>query len=137
MDMHLKQALHNTCMLEDMEKSYPNNYFDWKITVCFYISLHLLRAFAVKEGISLGNDHESVFQSFREGDLKSLLTPDFKKAYSTLSRYSRTARYSGFASKSAFDRICKDDFKHCKSSLEKVIKELEYKGVSIKAVSIS
>jgi hypothetical protein len=137
MDWHLKQALHTTHMLGDMERSYPDNYFDWKITVCFYISLHLLREFASKEGITLAQDHESTFHSFREGDLKSLLSPDFRKAYSNLSRYSRSAHHDGFISKSMFDRVCKEDFKHCKSSLAKIVHELESKGVSVKTVSLT
>lgn len=44
MNVHLTQARHNEDFLKIVSEASPNNYFDWKITVCFYASLHYLRA---------------------------------------------------------------------------------------------
>ena len=54
----LKQAEHNFQFYQNLEEQFPKKYSDWKITVIFYTSLHLLDALAYEKGINIGNDHK-------------------------------------------------------------------------------
>ena len=36
----------------------PDSFFDWKVTVCFYQALHLVRAYLCTQGIGDSNSHD-------------------------------------------------------------------------------
>jgi hypothetical protein len=43
MQIFLNQAEHNVKFLKSLDANYPEDYYDWKITVAFYSSLHYIK----------------------------------------------------------------------------------------------
>lgn len=60
---HLRLAKQNITFYKDLCDSFPDQYFDWKTTVIFYTSLHLIEALAEEKSVQLGKNHHERFQS--------------------------------------------------------------------------
>lgn len=60
MQNHLEQAKHNRELLNEMETVFPQKFFDWKITITFYIAIHYLQALADHKGIEIGQTHNDI-----------------------------------------------------------------------------
>lgn len=93
MQSHIDQALHNEVLLDELNKSHPKYFLDWKITIMFYIALHYLEALATKKKIDLGSSHESRNREIHPKHGKMSLGRDAYTAYKRLYDYSQNARY--------------------------------------------
>ncbi len=51
MDKYLLQIRSNKELYLHLTTTFPDQYFDWKITLLFYTSLHLFNAFCEKNGL--------------------------------------------------------------------------------------
>ena len=60
MQKHLGQAKHNQELLSEMEIKFPQRFFDWKITISFYIAIHYLQALADSKNIEIGQTHNAI-----------------------------------------------------------------------------
>lgn len=137
MENHLYQAAHNYAALEAIEHALPQSYFDWKTTICFYASLHIVRAYAVREDIPLENDHYSTLESFRNGTLGRQLSSELRRAYQNLYHHSRSARYDGFVCKKLFDMICKRDLQYSKKDMGRIRSEMERLGLVLPNIVVA
>ena len=101
MKLHLEKAQQNERFLELIKKHSNNEFSEWKITVVFYIALHLVKALCKKKSIYTGNSHSRLETALNES---SLIPDDFADNYHALYENSRTARYSVYY-KNDFQRI--------------------------------
>src|SRR6476619_3990067 len=53
----LNQARHNEDFHNSLCREFEHSFFDWKITCLFYISIHYLKALAVKRNKYIGSHH--------------------------------------------------------------------------------
>lgn len=90
----IKQAKSNLAFLNEISKS-PDSYFDWKVTVCFYVGVHLINAYLVKERGMSFNSHTETFDAINPTNSVSplKLTEDQYLAYRKLYNLSRRSRY--------------------------------------------
>lgn len=92
-----KQALHNKEFLDCIEKQFEK-FFDWKITVNFYIAIHLLKALAKKRNKDIGQTHYDIANSLDPGRTRSPIMPmppEMWKKYKRMFQYSIDSRYQG------------------------------------------
>lgn len=89
---HIFQAKHNIEFLEEIEEL--KNFPDWKVTVCFYISLHLINAHLAKNQLQY-RKHTDVKHAINPNVVMSLtkLPVDEYVAYEALRSLSRRSRY--------------------------------------------
>ncbi|HEX9651815.1 MAG TPA: hypothetical protein VGA21_14725 [Cyclobacteriaceae bacterium] len=117
----------NQEFLSKLTDKFPDLYFDWKITVLFYCSVHIIRGLAESNGDSLGNRHNDVFdylQKVNSGD-------KIYKAFRTLYRNSRDVRYSGFTTRENFEFFCRIKFEESKRMYGQLKSWIETKGVKV------
>lgn len=110
-EKYLLQVKHNKEFYESICSQYPQQYFDWKITLLFYKAIHLLKALAVKENRGMGTTHNEIDKQINPKFCDNPLIAN--RAYSTyhnLYQYSRTARYDGIVDFDFFDELKKHDW---------------------------
>jgi hypothetical protein len=115
MEKHILQAEHNQAFLDCVNKNFPDAYFDWKITISFYIAIHLLKALAEKRGKKLGETHVDIFNALGPRATPKLfqIPPKQWENYYFLYQYSRSGRYDGFIDLELHEEIQKTNFNHC------------------------
>jgi len=130
MKKHLKKAEYNERFLAEVEKWHPNTFFDWKITVVFYIAVHYIDAYLASHKIYC-NDHQQRRYEIEEGlyNVTQLCLDNYNNLY----RVSRHARYNGFTDIIEFNKYQNEKYKEAKSNLKKikdfVIDDLEEGGL--------
>ncbi len=131
MQKHLDQAIHNqefhTCICDSFEEQF----FDWKITVLFYVAIHCLKALAESKGIDIGSTHFDIEKNVNPEKYKPSMSIS-KNAwyeYRNLYNYSRTARYDGITDPDTFELLRKQDHLHCLRHLEKFKMYIENQGL--------
>lgn len=93
---HIAQAISNLSFLESINVDHQNH-FDWKVTVCYYVAVHLINAHLALHGMQF-RKHVDVKAAINPEDSKSVTAGtslDVKKylAYTTLQMLSRRSRY--------------------------------------------
>lgn len=90
---HLNKAKENLSLLEHLEQNREND-LDWKVTLCFYASLHLINAYLAKEKGWHYRTHIKVSHALNPyGDSDLKLDNDTFTSYEQLYKLSRRARY--------------------------------------------
>ena len=102
--MHRNQVLENEAFLRALDTHIPDRFFDWRITVMFYIALHCLRALSVHKRVTWGASHQSMFVAIDPDDSRAVMPVprDVYAAYQQLYRNSRMVRYQGFSDYSTY-----------------------------------
>jgi hypothetical protein len=134
MQRHLEQAAHNKEFKDCVDKSFPERFFDWKITVCFYTALHLIHALAKKRGIYIGESHEQVAKNIDPNRMPPGAMQINKQAwghYRNLSKYARAARYDGITDFATFEKMMEQDYKECQIHMNELTKYLRNQGLPI------
>lgn len=133
MKAHLDQAHHNKSFHDCIEATYTEKFFDWKITVLFYIAIHYLKALAIKRGFDIGEAHFEIELNVNP-DKQSPIMPIKRGAwqqYKRLSDYSRTARYEGITDFKTFEKIKQIDHSNCLTHLDNFKKYIESQGIVV------
>ena len=135
MQKHLRQAEHNGNLHEDLQQSFPATYFDWKITLLFYIAIHWLRALAAKEQINIGDTHFDIEANVNpeRHNARMRITKGAWREYKALYHYSRSARYEGIFDPQIFEDLKKADHKMCLQHLGNFKRYLERRGLQIES----
>jgi hypothetical protein len=115
MNSHIKKAKHNFDFHSCIDSSFKDKFFDWKITVLFYVSLHYLKALGKKHNIEIGGTHTEIDKSINPRNPNANLPLDRTSYsnYKALYQYSRTARYDGFMDEEAFEEIKELEHSEC------------------------
>lgn len=98
------KADHNQDFLDSVQNDYPDNFFDWKVTIQFYTALHRCYCVAKSNGNSIEKSHKDNIDCIKSID--SELGQKLFLVY----KYSRQARYEGFMSEESMNRINKINF---------------------------
>ena len=133
MEKYLLQAAHNKDFHECIEHSFNDKFYDWKITVLFYIAIHCLKALASKLNIEIGETHREVEKNINPDRTPHSL-PISRAAYKNyrdLYQYSKTARYEGFTDFETFEKLKETDHSHCLIHLSNFQKYIESRGVKL------
>lgn len=108
----LNQARHNEDFHNSLCREFEHSFFDWKITCLFYISIHYLKALAVKRNRYIGNHHAEINRNIKSGPHNPAM-PISRTAcnnYMQLFHHSQTARYDGFEDLATFNELKRDDY---------------------------
>jgi hypothetical protein len=63
MERHIFKAEHNQKFHDCIEAEFDGHFYDWKITVLFYVAIHYLKALAILRGIEIGETHIEIEKS--------------------------------------------------------------------------
>jgi hypothetical protein len=89
---HLKQAERNLGFLEIVNTS-AHSYYDWQITVCFYVAVHLVNAHLSKQGMQFRKHTEVNAHLNPQGTSPARIDQAAYLNYEKLFILSRRARY--------------------------------------------
>ena len=131
-DFHFNQIEHNKSLLEYLDQEFPDDFFDWKITILFYNAVHYWGALACFCNINVGS-HEERAESFDPNRNATYPAPGVSwKTYGKLKRIRRDCSYNGFLSKDAYMKQLGKEYGICKSYLESLKKDIENEIEKIK-----
>lgn len=133
MQNHLTQASHNRQFHQCIDAEFNEQFYDWKITVLFYVAIHWLKALAAKKKIDIGETHYDIEQNVNPDrhNAKMRITKGAWREYKNLFNYSRTARYEGVTDISTFELLKQIDHSYCLQHLENFKRYIESQGVAI------
>jgi predicted metal-dependent hydrolase len=115
MQQHLNKAKHNEKFLSLVENNFPDNYFDWKITIAFYIAIHYIDAYFASLNDHI-HSHEQRRHKLEFGANSVSLT--FIDNYDNLYNICRNARYNGFKDEATFSQFQKTKLVEAKKYLK-------------------
>lgn len=97
---HWNQYIYNQEFRERLEDD-PHDHYDWKITVNFYIALHLLCHYIELKGtLGIPENHQERFKLINFNSLFKSVRND----YSNLFDLGNRSRYSGFINQTQFEK---------------------------------
>ena len=121
MKSRLNKAKYNEDFLAKFEELLPNEYFDWKLTVVFYIAVHYIDAYFLSHGTSI-NSHENRRRALENHH--TTLSDDCIDNYNNLYRLSRNARYNGFLGLKEWTKHQKDCLRDAKKNMLIIKREI-------------
>lgn len=130
--IYVDQANHNRRFHDCIAENFPDDYFDWRITVLFYIANHYLNALAAKTNRNIGSTHEENARQVnpkKNGDMP--ISETAWKNYRRLFAYSCNARYLGIRIPADFGKVMRRDYEHCLKLLEDFRKYVSGRGVNV------
>lgn len=133
MQQFLDQASHNQVFHDEISKACAENYYDWKITVLFYIAVHYLRALAAMRSIDIGTTHQEIEKSVNPDRVGAVMriTKAAWRNYSLLYHSSRNARYEGISDRSTFESLMQIDHGYCLTYLDNFKKYVGGQGLPL------
>jgi hypothetical protein len=119
-DQYLAQAKQNQEFLKTIISAEQDKYFDWKVTVSFYIVIHWVKAYLFpKYGVVKSHDEiAKIISPYR--NQSSPISSGAKNLYMTLLNSSRSCRYNGFDNLEAFNKHTKQEFAIATEALNKL-----------------
>lgn len=122
MEINANQANHNQNFHDCIEQGFSDKFFDWKITILFYIAIHCMKALATKRGVDIGETHHEINRNISpQNPNRILVIPNEAwEHYRNLYNYSRTSRYNGFTDIDTFQSLMKTDYSYCKTHIERL-----------------
>jgi hypothetical protein len=133
MQQHIDQASHNQKFHDSIDTQFGELFYDWKITVLFYVAIHYLKALAAHKGIDIGETHYEIEQSVNPDrhSAKMRITRNAWREYKNLFNYSRTARYEGITDFETFEKLKQTDHTYCVQHLDNFKRYLRTQGLPI------
>jgi hypothetical protein len=130
---HIEQARHNAAFLLAIEKQFPKQFYDWKITVCLYIALHYLQAFARLKRVQIGTNHRDMMDNSNPNDPTATnpLSQKAFDAYRNLFHLSHGSRYQVVKNQSVHLSLLGLDAAIAKKELETIKNYLVSQGLSL------
>jgi hypothetical protein len=134
MNPFFNQAKHNQDFLECIKEKFPNDFYDWKITIIFYISIHLLKCLAHKKGVDIGHTHYDIENSLnpRRSARQVFQFPDWAwKNYSRIFKYSKDSRYDGIPDQNIVLYAQKKNYEECEKLFKSFCSYMKSNGIEI------
>lgn len=115
---YYNKSNHNKTFLEKIHEDYPEDFFDWKVTVQFYTGLHKCYCVLLVK--------DEVVKSSHNQNIKNLkgINPEISRKIFELYKNSRQSRYDGFIDDEAMLRINKINFDRGVSLLRSIESEV-------------
>lgn len=101
---YLNKSNHNHNFLTNIQDDYPEDFFDWKVTVQFYTSLHKCYCVLISKGFNIETRHKLNIANIKTIDA------DISFKLHKLFSHSRTSRYDGFLTEEAMLRMNKINY---------------------------
>jgi len=120
MSQYIQQAEHNQEFHDCIDCNFKGRYYDWQITVLFYVAVHYLKALAEKRGVDIGESHKAIRQNVCPASVHRIMQipNNAWRWYSGLLEYSRSARYNGIADFEHYQELKQNDHAHAVILLE-------------------
>ncbi|MDN3582731.1 hypothetical protein [Mucilaginibacter flavus] len=127
------QAKHNEAFLTSIEHSFPDDYFDWKVTVIYYTSIHMLKCLAKKRGVKIGDTHQDIATSLnsRKGKQVTPFPTWAWNNYEDLLRYSKISRYDGINNRAIVLIAQKNNYNECKKLFTSFCSYMKKHGIEL------
>lgn len=92
---HISQSKHNLDFLVEVNSQIYSGYWDWHVTVCYYVAVHLINAHLAKTINQHYRKHEDVAQALNPNNATSptRVPENIYLAYVKLQNLSRRSRY--------------------------------------------
>ena len=92
-DSHINQAKANLDFLKHINETI-NNRYDWQITVCFYVAVHLISGYIADKASKHFQSHAQTLNAINpDGHSLLSISEDAYFAYKSLQNLSRRSRY--------------------------------------------
>lgn len=91
---HIGQAKHNLKFIEELNRN-VTNFWDWQVTACFYVAVHVINAHLAKELDIHYRKHTEVFNAINPFNptARAAIRKEEYLAFKTLNNLSRRSRY--------------------------------------------
>lgn len=124
-DEHIARCKDNLTFLSEIN-SKCSNFWDWKVTCCFYVAVHLVNAHTAKVGNLHYRTHEDTKNAINPTSQLSpcKLPEDMYLSYVKLENLSRRSRY--MCSDSSKDMSSRTTEKHFAKAIKNLDKLMEY-----------
>lgn len=114
----------NIKLLQHLDAEFPNDYYDWKITIIFYICILKLKQLALNKGLDIGTNHKETLKKIDPFHPERTM-PIGKTAfenYKILLENSHNARYNGYDNEEIYNNEQKINLYICLEKFEKLDK---------------
>lgn len=115
---YANKSNHNKHFLETIENNYPEDFFDWKVTVQFYTALHKCYCVIITKEKDVLPSHSKNIKNLK------IIDASIAKKLFTLYKNSRQSRYDGFIKEEAMLRINKINYANGNVLLKGIEKEV-------------
>ena len=127
----LNQALRNYSFLKTVQSEFPDDYFDWKITLCFYTTLHCMKAFLKEKYDIEVKGHHDLEAHIDTNKGQTKVKRHVWLSYKALRVVSETCRYTGFSNEDVWNDLWKNDFEEMIKRMKDIMIYLKSKEVKI------
>ena len=124
MGKFLEQARHNEALLDLLDEKFPDLFFDWKITIAFYSTLHYMNEYLADGGRNIiVHDHSERNAQLNPNDHRCTfpLSEDLWEKYYEIYIKSKAVRYQGIPNKRSVLLKWKEDY----TTVRRYFKELK------------
>lgn len=129
-EKHFKQAIHNYTFFCEVHSKLPKAFYDWKATVLFYTSIHLLRALLKQRDVEVKDNHHALRKAINPNNPNSN-SPVKKHCYNSylvLYNASLDTRYTGFLDSEKRKDYLKSKFKKCQKAIKSIDSYMKSQG---------
>lgn len=133
MNQFHNQATHNKEFLDCIENQFEK-FYDWKITVHFYIAIHMLKALAKNRNKNIGDTHHEIANSLdytRTSKPVMQIPPGVWKTYKRMFQYSLSSRYHGIINVEIAELAMKNDLIESKKLFSQFCSYMKSEGINL------
>jgi predicted acetyltransferase len=136
MQKHIDQANHNIEFHSCIDSKFTGKFTDWKITVLFYVAIHLIKALAAKDKKNIGNSHKEINTGINPTNRNAVMKISRKawRSYQTMYQNSKNSRYNGITDLETFEELLQGDYQSSLENLVFLTKYLNGRGIKSQPV---
>lgn len=124
---HIQQSQKNLKFLEDISSNLPTPYWDWNVTVAYYVGVHLVNSHIADKSNHHYRKHEEILKALSHNLSPSKVPDNIYLAYRHLQNLSRRSRYLINEDLANKEERCNITYsKHFKKSLVHLDALIEY-----------
>lgn len=124
---HIAQAKRNLKFLKSTQEAFPEEYFEWKITIVFYCTLHLAKAYLYECFSVKTENHEDIKSQLYKTNVKKHVG----KYYRSLEVLCHNCRYNGFINEDQWNKLNKLEFETAIKRANEINKYFKKKNVGV------
>lgn len=136
MQKHIDQANHNVEFHNCINSNFQDKFTDWKITVLFYVAIHLIKALAAKNNKAIGSSHKEINANINPTNPNATFKISRKawRSYQTMYQMSKNSRYKGITDPETFELLLKSDYESSLENLAYLTKYSSGRGIKVNSV---
>ena len=131
---HIERAELNLDFHDCLVEEFESEFYEWRSTALFYVSLHYLKGLGSKKRIDLGNSHESIRKCCCPKSNPGARMPITNTAwnnYHALKIYSEEGRYDGVSDLKLHEEIMRGNYADACQRFEDFKKYVCAQGLAI------